>query len=250
MATATAVSAGIGAAGGVAKFFEGRKMQRRAQKMIENFEWKELRNPYKDLQVSTMGADLQREEAARMSATNVDALRSGGNRALIGGLGRVQAQNNLVNRQIAADLDQQQKQIDYAAAQDDTMIRAMHEKRQADELQGYGQMMNVGLGMKYQGVGDVMNAAGMIGQMNMDMFNSAAGAATGNPQAPQGTAQMTTNAANQMGSLNQAAIYPQPQAQVGGWQGVPYAVNGGGFGGGMGQMTNTDWMYQVAPKGF
>lgn len=176
-----AASAGnaVGAIGGAMKFFEGRKMQKKAERMIDNFKWQDLQNPYENLQVSTLGADLQREEAGRNTASVVSAVQSGGSRAIIGGLGRVQAQNNLVNKQIAADLDQQQKAIDYAKAQDDTNIRAMTENRQANELQGYGQMMNVGMNMKYGGIADVMNAAQAQGQTNMAVMDKVMGGFTG-----------------------------------------------------------------------
>lgn len=164
MAVATGIVAGAsGVAGGVSKFFEGRKMQRQAQELINNFEWKNLENPYEELEVSTMGADLQREEAARMSATSVDAIRAGGNRALAN-IGRVQAQNNLMNKEIGADLDRQQKTIDYSRAQDDARIREMLERRQSDELAGYGNMLNQGLGMKYQGIGNIVNGLGSTAQ--------------------------------------------------------------------------------------
>lgn len=169
MATATAITAGVGAIGGAVKFFEGRKMQREAQRAIDNFEWQDLQNPYENVQVSTLGSDLQREEAARNTATSVNALRSGGNRALIGGLGRVQAQNNLVNRQIGANLDQQQKQLDYAAAGQDVANQNTIENRQSNELAGYGQAMNVGMGLKYQGIDNMVNAVGAaVGSMGGD----------------------------------------------------------------------------------
>lgn len=164
MATATAIA---GAAGGAVKFFEGRKMQKKAEQLIDNFEWQKLQNPYADLQVSTLGSDLRREEAARTTSTNVDALRSGGTRALVGGLGRVQQQNNTLNREIGADLDQQQKQIDYATANQTVANQQVMEQRQANELAGYGQMMNVGMGMKFQGIDNGINAVGMFGQTGL-----------------------------------------------------------------------------------
>lgn len=191
MATATAAQGVLGLAGGATKFFEGRKMQREAQKKIDAFEWNDLENAYKNQQVSTLGSDLLREENARATATTTDALRGGGNRAIVGGLGKVVAQSNTVNREAAANLDQQQKQIDFAKAQDDVRIREMIEKRQSDELQGYGQMLNTGMGMRYSGIGDAINAVGVVGQ-GLGMFGAATtplvqGAATGglpvtNPQ--------------------------------------------------------------------
>lgn len=164
MATATAITGGVqaamGIAGGVSKFFEGRKMQRAAQDAIANFEWEDPQNAFRNNQVSTMGADLQREDMATLNATSVEALRGAGTRGLVGGLGRVQANANRVNAQIAAGLDEQQKAIDMNASQDDIRIRDMIEKRQTDELAGYGQMLSTGMGMKYGGIGDAINGLG------------------------------------------------------------------------------------------
>lgn len=164
MGAATAV---IGTAEGLSKFFEGRAMQRKAQKLIENFRWQDLNNAFDATSVSTMGADLRREEAARSAATSVEALQSGGARTLLAGIGGVQQQNISVNREIAANLDEQRKALDYAKAQDEAKMRDMIEKRQFDELQGYGQMMNVGMGLKYQGMDTLLNTAGYVSQMDL-----------------------------------------------------------------------------------
>lgn len=161
MATATA---GVGLLGGAAKFFSGRSMQKKAEKFIEDFRWQELENPYEDLAVSTLGADLQREEAARTTATSVNALEKGGARALVGGIGKVQDLNNQVNKGIAANLDEQQKAIDKMVAGQKVVNQNMIEKRQSDELAGYGQMMNTGMGMKSQGLDNVINSFGAFGQ--------------------------------------------------------------------------------------
>lgn len=165
MGIAAGVSAGVGLLSGGAKFFQGKKMERKAQAAIDNFQWQELKNPYENLQVSRLGADLQREEATRNTATSVNTLQQAGSRSLIGGLGRVQANNNLLNRQIAADLDQKQKQIDFATAGQAVRNQEVVEGRQANELAGYGQQMNVGMNTKYGGMSDMMNSIGMLGQM-------------------------------------------------------------------------------------
>lgn len=161
MATATAA---VGVAGGVAKFFEGRSMQRKAQAAIDNFEWQDLTNPYEQQQVSTLGADLRTEQANITTAGNVEALRAGGNRALIGGLGRVQAQNNIVNREIAANLDEQQKQIDYAKSGQDVRNQSIIEQRQNNELAGFGAQLGFGQQAKFGGISDIMNTAGFVSQ--------------------------------------------------------------------------------------
>lgn len=164
MGVATAV-AGLGISG--AKFFEGRRMQKKAEKFIENFQWQDLQNPYDNVQVSTLGSDLRTEEAARTTATSVDALRTGGTRALVGGLGRIQSQNNLLNREIAANLDQQQKQLDYASANQEVNNQNIMEQRQANELAGYGQMFNTGLGMKHSGFDTALGSLGFAGQTKL-----------------------------------------------------------------------------------
>lgn len=157
-------TAAVGIAGGVSKFFEGQSMQRKAQELINNFEWQDLQNPYENQQVSTLGSDLQTEQANIATAGNVEALRGGGNRALVGGLGRVQAQSNDLNRQIAANLDQQQKQIDFAKSGQDVRNQDIMEKRQGDELAGYGAMLGAGQQAKFGGMTDILNTAGFAAQ--------------------------------------------------------------------------------------
>jgi hypothetical protein len=161
MAIATAA---VGVAGGAAKFFEGQAMQKRAQGLIDNFEFQELQNPYENQQVSTLGSDLQTEQSNISTAGNVEALRSGGNRALVGGLGRVQAQTNDVNRQIAAGLDEQQKQIDFAKSGQDVRNQDVMENRQSNELAGYGNMLGMGQQAKFGGMTDILNTASYLGE--------------------------------------------------------------------------------------
>jgi hypothetical protein len=155
-------SAAIGAAGGVGKFFEGKKMQRRAESLINSFEFSNLNNVQENRQVSTMGADLAMEQNDMMAATSVNALAGGGARSLQGGLGRVQANTNQVAGQAGANLDMQEKEIQAATAQDNAIIRGMTENRETNELAGYGQMLNVGMGMKYGGIADTYNSIAAV----------------------------------------------------------------------------------------
>lgn len=161
MAVATGV---IGGGVGLAKFFEGRAMQKRAQNSIDNFQWDDLTNPYKDLQVSTLGSDLQTEQANINTASTTQALRAGGTRALVGGLGRQQALNNTLNKEIAAGLDKQQTEIDFAAAGQDARNQVMVEKRQTDELAGFGAQLGAGQQLKFGGLADIAGTALAVGQ--------------------------------------------------------------------------------------
>ena len=157
MAIASAATAAVSVGMGAAKFFKGRKMEKAGEKFIENFEWQDLQNPFENQQVSTMGRDFMQEQSNIGSATAVNALREGGQRALVGGLGRVEASRNDMNRQVANNLDTQQQAINTDIARQTTVNQGIIEKRQGDELAGYGQMMNVGMGLQNQGMTDVVN---------------------------------------------------------------------------------------------
>lgn len=162
MAIAAAAIAAVGvvwsgvAAGKRAR--EGRLMAAKAQEKIDNFEHQELYNAYDEVGVSRMGADLRREEMGRSMATSVQALRSGGVRGVVGGIGQLNAQNQYNNAMIAADLDRQNKELNRLRAQEDARILSIKENREIQELGGYGQMLNVGLQTKWQGQAGVANA--------------------------------------------------------------------------------------------
>jgi hypothetical protein len=168
-----------GAIGGFKKMKEGRDIQNEGQAGIDNFSWDELTNPYDDLQISTAGAEMQAEEASRVSSTVMQAGRAGGTRGIAATAGRVQAQNNKVNQGIAANLDEQQKGLDQAAAQDNTRIRAMQEKRQGDELAGYGNMVDVGRDMRHSGMGDLVAVGGAIDNVAMTALTGGLGGESG-----------------------------------------------------------------------
>lgn len=158
-----AVGGLTGVIGGFTKKAEGKRMARLAQQKIDDFEWDELTNPYANMQVSTAGADIQKEEVARNAATATQAMRGAGARG-VANIGKVQAQANQVNREIAADVDRQVKDINRMKAQDEVNLRGMRETRQANELAGYGKMLDVGRSMKYQGIGDIASGFSAMGE--------------------------------------------------------------------------------------
>ncbi len=145
----------VGGVGAIAKGITGAKQASDARKAIENYQRQELTNAYDSLSVSTLGADFQREEMARATATGVQALQTAGARALIGGIGRLQQGVNTQSRQIASDLDRQQMQIDRLRAQDETRIRQMQERREEADLAGLGQQLAVGQQNMFSGIGDI-----------------------------------------------------------------------------------------------
>ena len=150
--TATAIALGVSAAASTAQAVSGAARASKAKKALENFQRQELRNVTEGMRVSTLGAELQTQEAQRRFATGVEALRSGGVRGVVGGLGVMEQQQQQLQQQISADLDQQQQQIEQARAQEEANIRAMQEQRDSSQIAGLGaeiaagrQAVNAGL---------------------------------------------------------------------------------------------------------
>lgn len=167
MGIASGITGGLSAGIGIYQAIQGAKEKRDAQKALENYKRQELENVAEDLQVSTLGADRQLAEQSRLASTQIGALQGGGTRALLGGLGRVEAGNQAVNDQITADLDQQRKQIDQMIASDNANIRSMQENREnadinalSSQYQSGKQDMNMGIGNALQGIGSVANQFG------------------------------------------------------------------------------------------
>lgn len=135
IATGLAIAAGVSAAAGAAKAIDGGVRASKARKALDKFQRQELRNVTEGMRVSTLGAELQTQEAQRRFATSVDALRSGGVRGVVGGLGQQEQFQQRQQQQIAAGLDQQQRQIEMMRAQDEANIRSMTEEREAFDYQ-------------------------------------------------------------------------------------------------------------------
>ena len=143
----------------LAQTISGLSRRSRAKRLLEDFERQELKNVADQLKVSTLGAELQSQEAQRRFATSVDALRSAGVRGVVGGLPAVEAQQQRLQRQIAADLDRQQKQIDLIRAQDEARIRQIQEQRESMEIAGLGSEMAAGSREFQTGLGGLSSTA-------------------------------------------------------------------------------------------
>lgn len=133
-----AVSLGVS----VYQTVDAKKKQKQAEKDAEEYERQELKNPYEDLQVSRMGADLQQENLNTQVSTATDALKAGGSRAIIGGMPTLYENIIKSNQQIAAGLDQQYNQNQQLSAQGTSMVQGMQEQREKDDLLGIGNAIN------------------------------------------------------------------------------------------------------------
>lgn len=156
------VATSIALIGGVAsayQAYQGAEQASAAESALNNLKIPVLKNPAEGMQVSTLGADLQRQEAARLSATSVQALQGAGVRGVVGGVGAVQAQNQLMNQQIAADLDRQQKEIDRARAEYDMQLQGMEERRYMGNVAALSSQINQGNQMFQAGLGGIAQSA-------------------------------------------------------------------------------------------
>lgn len=173
MGAATAGAGALTAVTGAIQTFDAMATKKKVAREIKNMKEVPLTNIADGMQVSTLGSDLQREEAARLSATQTSALQDGGTRALLGGLGRVTARNQDVNAQIGANLDEQQKQIDQVAAQDEQRIQSIKEQRQMNKLAALSSQYNAANQGITQGIANVVQGAGTAGNAFSNMKSGA-----------------------------------------------------------------------------
>ena len=157
----------IGGVTAASQAVAGAQQAKSAKDALANLKVPELKNPYENMQVSTMGADVQRQESARGQAADIEALQGAGARGLVGGVGRVQAQSNLENQEIAADLDKQQKAINMQKGQADMSIMEVNEKRFTSDKSALSSQINQGNQAMWAGINGVAQA-GMTGVENWD----------------------------------------------------------------------------------
>ena len=135
----TAVSAGTS----LLQTSAANRQAKKTQQAIDNYKRQEIVNPNLALQVSTLGADRQREDLSRSIATMANQAAMGGSRAILG------IAPNLLNaqlqqgQQIAGNLDQQEAQRQQAVAQGQGMVTQMMEQRENADLAGLGNQLNV-----------------------------------------------------------------------------------------------------------
>tara|TARA_R110000851_G_scaffold27764_4_gene77875 strand:- start:18490 stop:19014 length:525 start_codon:yes stop_codon:yes gene_type:complete len=168
------IGMGIAAAGAIAQSVMGAVQASKAKKAIDNYRRQELTNIADGLSVSTLGADLAREEMARAAATSVNMLQQTGSRgaASVGQVTKAVGDQSL---KIAANLDEQQKNIDAIRAKDELRIQTTMEARENADLAGLGQQQAVGQQNLF---GGIAGAGTAIGQMDLTSIFGKAGAPT------------------------------------------------------------------------
>ena len=156
-ATSMAIMGGLTLAKGASDTISASKRQKQAQADLDAYQRQELSNVYKDMQISTIGSDLMREESSRNIATAMNSIGNAGTRAIIGATPKLVAEQNNVDRAIQKDLDEQVQKRDYAIAGDDAQIRGMQEQREYQDLAGLGNAIDTARQDQNMGMNTMLN---------------------------------------------------------------------------------------------
>ena len=156
-------SAALSAGTGLAGYISQGKQARKYQEQIENYERQKLVNPFAGLQVSTLGADRQREDLNRTMTTYGNLASLSGTRGIASLLPNLTQTQNDQTAKIAANLDEQEKQRQQLIAQGDAQVQAMQENREQNDLLGLGQAYQTSKANQAQSMGMIAQGLGTSG---------------------------------------------------------------------------------------
>ena len=156
--TGTIITAGLGAY----QVAEGIKNSKG-----ENYDRQSLANAYKEIPITTVGADFAREETGRNNATMVEAIRGGGSRGIFSTLPSIIENNNAENRKIQVDLDNKVTERNNAIASDEVAMRNIKENRDNQNIAAISSRVQKGQQDMWSGMMGVTKAA-MYGANNID----------------------------------------------------------------------------------
>lgn len=160
--TGAAIAAGT-AAYSISQSVKAAKEKKAAAAEINKSRAPTLTNTGDNLSVSTLGAEQQQAEQARLASSQVQSASDSGTRGIIGSVGNISTQNQNQNAKIAADLDQQQKDIDMYKAGDQQNIRATEEQRFRDKLAALSSQYNASAQNQNTATGNAISAIGTAG---------------------------------------------------------------------------------------
>lgn len=158
MPIALVAVAAVGLGLSVYQTVDAKKKEKEAKQAADEYQRQELKNPFEDLQVSTLGAELQQRNLNNQVSTATDVLRSGGARAVLGGLPSIYDSVIQANQQIAAGLDQQYNQNQQLAAQGTMNVQNMTEVRENNDLLGIGNAIQTARNEYNQGLTNIVKS--------------------------------------------------------------------------------------------
>ena len=135
-----------------------------AKKALDNLDVPELENPNKNIQISTQGSDLIKEEGQRRTANILDTLQGGSARNVLSALPSLVAVNNQINQQAAADIDRQMINREYKIAGYEERLNGIEEQRYQGEIAGYGALQNAAQHQMWNGIKGTVSSLGSLGR--------------------------------------------------------------------------------------
>lgn len=141
MAVATAAAL-VGTGLSAFQTIKASKEKKDAQRAMDNYERQDLVNPHKDIQLSTYGTDIMRQDASRDIASFTDAARNAGIRGIMGAIPKLQAGSNRVNQQIGMDLEKQDLNRQQMIARGEERNTAYRENRDNQNLSAISSQYN------------------------------------------------------------------------------------------------------------
>lgn len=112
----------------------GIKAKNDAYSELNKYERQDLKNAFEDVQLSTLGSDLLREQTGAQAAQLVDAAQAAGSRGVASSVPKIQTGLNQANQIAAQNLDQQNQRREYAIAGDETRIQGIKENRDVQNI--------------------------------------------------------------------------------------------------------------------
>lgn len=132
--------------------FQGAKDKKNAQNQLNDYERQTLSNAYENIQISTVGSDLMTQESQRTTANLTDATRNAGLRGVLGGIPKIQAQNNLANQEARKYLDDQVNKRQYAISEDEIRLRNIKENRDVENISALSSQVDAGKQDMWNGI--------------------------------------------------------------------------------------------------
>ena len=180
--TTAAILGGISLASSVSSTVSGINKSNKAESALENLEIPEFNNPFEDIQISTHGSDLLREESQRTTANVIEMTQGAGARGVFSAVPKIMAANNQQNQRAAKTLDDQVHKRDYAIANYETKKNQIEENRYQQDIQGLGAMMNDGNQQMWNGINNGISSVGFMSRN----FESSPGSPKSNPNSEEG----------------------------------------------------------------
>lgn len=218
-AITTAISAGTS----LLQTSSANRKAKQAEEAINNYQRQELVNPNLGLQVSTLGADRQREDISRSISTMANQAAMGGSRAILGLAPNMIGQQMQQEQQIAANLDQQEAQRQAAVAQGQGMVMQMTEQRENADLAGLGNQLNVARQERANGYNNLIQTGLSAATLGLEM--NAQGLFNGSGSGNQGGGQIQSMENPVAFQSNMAGLTPDGQKSYDQFMSMPTSLN-------------------------